>query len=305
MIEKSFISTNKKDYLINQFAKDEQTDSKNTILTGFSNIDTDIQLKQGVYLLGGIPSIGKTTFIVQLVDQIAQLGNQVLFISLEQLEYELTCKSLNRIQHQFECSKQEAIERYLEFADNITTIISKRALSIDDIETIVDEFVNSKKDSLQNSMPVVVIDYLQLVHINNQNTREGVNDISKKFVNMKKKHHLILFILSSLNRTNYMNQIDFESFKESGNLEYDADVVWGLQYQIMTTDKFDNTNSISAKRRMLLDAKTEDIRKVEIVCLKNRNGKVSDKWLFDYDTTSDMFMPETQSVYPGKKQICI
>ena len=41
-----------------------------------------------------------------------------------------------------------------------------------------------------------------------------------------------LIIISSFNRVNYYRQVSFESFKESGNIEYTADVVWALQMYV-------------------------------------------------------------------------
>ena len=38
--------------------------------------------------------------------------------------------------------------------------------------------------------------------------------------------------ISSFNRVNYFQQVSFESFKESCNIEYSADVVWSLQMYI-------------------------------------------------------------------------
>lgn len=49
--------------------------------TGFSNLDDALGggLYEGVYLVGGIPSLGKTTFAVQIADYMAENGNDILF----------------------------------------------------------------------------------------------------------------------------------------------------------------------------------------------------------------------------------
>lgn len=50
---------------------------------GFSNIDAKVSFYPGLYVLGAISSLGKTTFIHQMADQLAKAGEHVLFFSLE------------------------------------------------------------------------------------------------------------------------------------------------------------------------------------------------------------------------------
>ena len=62
-------------------------DSVNTpyIPTGFSNLDKILEggLYEGLYIVGAISSLGKTTLITQIADQIAEAGEDVLIFSLE------------------------------------------------------------------------------------------------------------------------------------------------------------------------------------------------------------------------------
>lgn len=287
------------EYIKNQYHTDFNDSQKNIALTGFENIDTSFTLKKGLHLIGGVPSVGKTTFLVQLVDQLAMNGNHVLFMSLEQNEFDLTYKSLRRLKYLNNLSSdEEAIELYSQFADRIVTVTTETSVSIDDIEYTVNTYVNNlKTEAIQNNQeyvpPIVVIDYLQLIKADNFNQREGVNYISNVLINLKKRHNLIMLVVSSLNRANYMSQIDFESFKESGNLEYDADVLLGIQYGVMNNEKFEsNTTSINTKRKLIHEAKSESIRDVEIVCLKNRGGSIPERWTFKYNTDCDLFIPQ-------------
>ena len=64
-----------------------------------------------------------------------------------------------------------------------------------------------------------------------------------------------------------MLPIDFESFKESGSIEYSADVVWGLQLQIIN-DQHLHRLRVCHRERMIAMAKAASPRKVELVCLK-------------------------------------
>ena len=65
--------------------------------TGFWNIDEKVSLYPGLYVLGAISSLGKTTFVHQLSDQLAENGEHILFFSLEQTCFELVTKGISRI----------------------------------------------------------------------------------------------------------------------------------------------------------------------------------------------------------------
>jgi len=53
-------------------------------------------LFEGLIILGAISSLGKTSLVLQIVDQIAKQGHDVLFISLEMAQSELISKSVSR-----------------------------------------------------------------------------------------------------------------------------------------------------------------------------------------------------------------
>ena len=89
-----------------------------------------------------------------------------------------------------------------------------------------------------------------------------------------------------------MTPIDFESFKESGGIEYTADVIWGLQLQAINDEIFNKEGKIKEKREKIKQAKAADPRKIELVCLKNRNGKPYFSCGFTYYPKYDLFSPE-------------
>jgi replicative DNA helicase len=69
------------------------------IPTNFPELDKilDEGLYEGLYILGAISSLGKTSFALQIADQIAQQGQDVLIFSLEMAMTELMAKSISRI----------------------------------------------------------------------------------------------------------------------------------------------------------------------------------------------------------------
>lgn len=76
-------------------------ESANTpnIPTGFANLDKvlDGGFYEGLYVLGGSTSLGKTTFAMQICDNVAINGFDALVFSLEMSRTELMAKSISRI----------------------------------------------------------------------------------------------------------------------------------------------------------------------------------------------------------------
>ena len=77
--------------------------------------------------------------------------------------------------------------------------------------------------------PVICLDYLQIVPSGKETTKQGVDDSVRKLKKFQRDINTTLIVISSFNRANYTQGVSYESFKESGNIEYSADVVWGLQ----------------------------------------------------------------------------
>ena len=106
-----------------------------------------------------------------------------------------------------------------------------------------------------------------------------------------------------MNRQNYLTPIDFESFKESGGIEYTADVVWGLQLSVMNDEMFDKEKNLKAKREAVRVAKAESPRRVELVCLKNRYGISSYKCEYEYFAKYDYFKPLMSDNFEKSKRV--
>ena len=84
--------SNINDYFKNDFLKDlEEMSRFNGLSTGFDNIDEVQILLPGLYLVGAEPAIGKTTFVWQILEQMARNGCKCIYCS-----YEMSKKALYR-----------------------------------------------------------------------------------------------------------------------------------------------------------------------------------------------------------------
>ena len=217
--------------------------------TGFENIDRLIGcLYPGLYVLGAISSLGKTTFVHQLGDQLAREGDHVLFFSLEQSRFEMVTKGMSRLTAQENLKTavsaidirqgvltdtvRRAAETYAGFAKYETIIECDFNTTIETIVGTVEEYIRQR-----HVVPVVIVDYLQIIQpLERGSTKDAVDGHVKALKKLQVNYDLVLIVISSLNRQNYLTPIDFESFKESGGIEYTADVIWGLQLQVMNED---------------------------------------------------------------------
>ena len=260
----------------------DDTKVKRTPL-GFNKIDNLLNggVPNGLITLGAIPSIGKTTFMLQVADNMASMENtKVLFFSLEMSRFDLISKSLSRLTYQCEdleqltcdelLSNDEAIDyntiaqRYEPMANNLYTI--DYLYKIEDITS----FINQFRDAFSNENVVVIIDYLQYILCGNSNDKQAIDLITKRLKELSKELGITIIAISSLNRANYSGNITMESFKESGSIEYTSDILMGLEY--INTNATDR--DVEAKKCP---------RKVAISIIKNRYGSLG-KINFDFYT---------------------
>lgn len=309
----TYIEYNLLTYLTDYMKKDaDNFKTAANVPTGYANLDKVTKLFPGLYVIGAITSLGKTTFIHQMCDQLAKQGRDIVYFSLEQSVIEMTSKSLARIMAQkneenpnWGCPLTaleirmnmdderviEASKEYSQYAANFTMLDCSFNMTIKDIEDYVNNYINTRKEK-----PIVVIDYLQIINLENKsnNSKDNIDTIVKRLKQLQKDHNLTLIVISSFNRQNYMTEIDYESFKESGGIEYSADVLWGLQLEVLHDDIFNKTNNINEKREKVREAKKENPRKIELVCLKDRYGISSYTRNFLYYSANDLFVPNNK-----------
>lgn len=275
--------------------------------TGFSNLDAAAGgLFPGLYILAALSSLGKTTFALQLADQIAAAGTDVLFFSLEQSKLELVSKSLARrtAQNDINTAVDSLSIRRGVFTESVIHAIAEYKRTIADRLSIIEgnfacnvsfigEYIRKYIDKT-GTHPVIFVDYLQILQgepDKRQTAKEVIDNTVTELKRISRSLGVTIFAVSSVNRAGYLLPIDFESLKESGGIEFTADVIWGLQLQCLNDPIFDKANNIKQRREMIKEQKKADPRKIELVCLKNRYGISSFSCYFDYYPQYDLFKP--------------
>ena len=302
-----------KDFFANHFqAEIDNMKSYANRLTGFKNIDDQQFFSPGLYVIGATPSAGKTTFCWQLLEQLAQNGETCIYCSYEMSKLELFSKSIAR-------------ELFLRSPSTKLTAanIRKGSWSVE-LEHVISDFSSSERDlsvfelqdeSIDNLLallrplcqnkkhaPVVCLDYLQIVPSSKDSTKLSVDDSVRKLKKFQRDTNTTFIVISSFNRQNYTQSVSFESFKESGNIEYTADVVWALQLFALNSI---NSFNISEARQKIEQAKKQQPRQIQLKCLKNRQG-TNYECFFRYHSAHDYFEPcddfnNTEPTFQNKK----
>lgn len=282
--------------MIDIFSDSEQY---KTISTGFRRLDSLLSggLYEGLYVIGGLPSLGKTTFTMQICDQIAKAGNDVLIFSLEMSRKQLISKSISRETHEYiernqlsvsyasqylQILKREntgtaidreirqrvtdsAMKAYAGYANHISIYQSVMSVTPETIREVIEAHLRAIGNT-----PVIIVDYLQIMGANG-NCRTDKERIDRNVSALKRisnDYGVPVIAVASVNRDSYEKKIKLSSFKESGGIEYGADVVIGLQFT-------DAENKIE-------NEEDDYLRRITAVVLKNRFGIAGEKANADY-----------------------
>lgn len=307
-LEKAAYKKNSAKFYIPSFM-DEIKNSINTpcIPTGFSKLDEALDggLYEGLYIVGAISSLGKTTFCLQMADQIARRGQDVLIFSLEMARSELMAKSISRLtaliathekyyterggirnakttrgitvykryEKYNETEKKlinDAIKLYEPAAEHIYIVEGVGDIGVKQIRETIEKHI-----SFTGKKPVVIVDYMQILTPWNerasdkQNTDKAVLELKR----ISRDNKIPLIAVSSFNRENYTAAASMKAFKESGAIEYSCDVLIGMQLEGAGEKDFDE-----------MGKKKTNPRSVELIILKNRNGETGAKIAMNYYT---------------------
>lgn len=236
------------------------------IPTGFIDLDykTSGMQPSDFILIAARPSMGKTAFVLNLVDHVAvKKGLPCMVFSLEM-------------------SKEQLVNRMLAMESNVDSqklrtgtltdsdwdavvegigIIGNSKLIIDDTPGITMSELRSKcrKMKLEFGLNMVIIDYLQLMSGSGkgrgENRQQEISEISRSLKGLARELNAPVISLSQLSRaceTRPDHRPMLSDLRESGAIEQDADVVMFLyrdDYYNKDTDKPNIAEVIIAKQR--------------------------------------------------------
>ena len=252
--------------------------------TGFDEIDHYLSglQKSDLIILGARPSLGKTTFTLDIAKNAAARDNAVAIFSLEMSRDQIIDRLIaaeaqvplwrlrtGRLTDEMEFSMiQESLDK-----------LSKYQIYIDDTPSPTILQIRAMARRLQaecHNLSLIIIDYVQLIMPRNanQNSVQQYTEISHGLKSLARELNLPVLAVSQLSRA--VDQRDskvprLSDLRETGALEQDSDVVM----------------FIYRKDRDKISVEPEEQNAAEIIIAKHRNGPLGTVQLkFDHEKVS-------------------
>ena len=209
------------------------------IPTGFTHLDdmTSGLQNSDLILIAGRPSMGKTAFALNLVDNIAaKKGFVTAFFELEMSREQMVNRMLAMESHLDSQKLRKGDLNDMEWEELIagSSIVARSKLIIDDTPgiTVAELRSRCRKYKLEHGLQLVVIDYLQLMagsgRRGSENRQQEISEISRGLKALARELNVPVVALSQLSRapeqrTDHRPML--ADLRESGAIEQDADVV--------------------------------------------------------------------------------
>lgn len=242
------------------------------IATGYGDLDRTTSGLQAadVVIVAGRPSMGKTTFAMNIAENVAMHSDKpVLVFSMEMPKEALLLRmlsSLARVDQSELRSGQLQEHAWSTVFSTINMMTEHMNLFIDDTPALTPTDLRSRARRLareHGGIRLIVIDYLQLMrvpHLNDNRVNE-VSEISRNIKALAKELHVPVIALSQLSRKcedrNDKRPV-MSDLRESGSIEQDADLVMFVY------------------RDEVYHPDTEEKGMAEILIRKHRNGPTGD-----------------------------
>ena len=263
------------DVAMNVLRKVEEASKQKNAITGVASgfIDLDYRTagfqKSDLILIAARPSMGKTAFVLNILDHVAVKKQEpVMIFSLEMSKEQLANRLLS-LETKIEADKlRKGTLTDEEWGDLIEGVdrLSRSAVYIDDTPGITVSELRGKcrKRKLESGLSLIMIDYLQLMSgekgkRSSENRQQEISDISRSLKALAREMDCPVIALSQLSRAVEQrpdHRPMLSDLRESGAIEQDADVVMFLY-----RDDYYNKD-------------TEHPNEAEVIIAKQRNGAI-------------------------------
>ena len=238
------------------------------VATGYTDLDDKTSGLQpsDLIIVAGRPSMGKTSFTMNIVEQAAIKGGLTVGVfSMEMSAEQLTMRmlsSLGRIdQHKVRSGRLDDDD--WPRLTSALTMLNDTSIYIDDTPALTPLELRARCRRLkrEKDLGLVVVDYLQLMQVpgTKENRATEIAEISRGLKALAKELQVPVVAVSQLNRSLEQRPDKrpvMSDLRESGAIEQDADVILFIY-----RDEVYNENS-------------EHKGKAEIIISKQRNGPI-------------------------------
>lgn len=255
------------------------------VTTGFKQLDKLLTGLHGgeLVLVGARPSMGKTSFAINIASAAAAKGYGVAVFSLEMPREQIAMRILcgdARVDMQHVRSGTLRDKEWIKLAQTVNPL-SNEKIYIDDTAGLTPSQMRSRvrRLKLEKGLDLVVIDYLQLMGADgkSENRQQEVSEISRRLKAIALELEIPILACAQLSRANTQRQVKkpmLSDLRDSGSIEQDADVVMFLH------------------RESYYDAASEETNTAEVIVAKQRNGPLGTiklNWLSEFTLFEDMY----------------
>lgn len=267
------------------------------ISTGFNELNSIIGggIYPGLFVIAAEPGGGKTTFALQIASKIAaDTQKDVYFFSLEMSKYELIGRIISRMTaertNNLKFAKSELGitdgSRYINYNSEELRLIDESMNEFENkiaphlyihesVGTCTPNVIRREVQELitnTHQTPVIIVDYLQILQAEdkyiNSSDKSRIDTTITELKRISRDFNTPVICISSMSRAKYnttSDKLNIDCFKESGGIEYTADIAAAL------VTRKESTNQGIKKRYCRLEI------------MKNRKGE---RWQsVDYEYT--------------------
>ncbi len=248
----------------------------NKMTTGFGKGD--------LIILAARPAMGKTSLVLNMVQNLINHNKGVAFFSLEMPSEQLMLRLLS-IQTSIYLTKLrvgDINDEESQRLEDATAAMKASKLFIDDSSTVNINQLRSKLRKLKSQHPdieLAVIDYLQLLSAAGTKDRhQEVSEISRGLKMLARELEIPIIALSQLNRgleSRNDKRPMLSDIRESGSIEQDADIilfVYRDDVYLYKEEKEREKEALKEGKEFISQYVEKDEEEAEIIIGKQRNG---------------------------------
>ena len=248
----------------------------NALTSGFNRGD--------LIILAARPSMGKSSFAIEIILRTTKSGNGVALFSLEMPKDQIALRMLS-IESGVSLQKIRTgkVDSYQsKLINKAKHNLSRRQIVIDDTSTLTMRQIRSKLRRIIANNPTIklaIIDYLQLISsISNKDRHIQVAEMSRGLKLLARELNIAIIALSQLNRsleTRADKRPILSDLRESGSVEQDADLILFIYREDVYKQQEEKQKAEELRKKGIpyQSKKIENsISDTELIIGKQRNG---------------------------------
>lgn len=241
--------------------------------TGYKTLDNKLgggMFRQGMYIVGARPGMGKTTLGVNIAENITKREKNVLMVSLEMSRTQIMAKRIARDAKMSynklmagglsEAEHKQAVESAVTLSSRPFNLVDKSKMTVADIGRAARQI---------KGLEAIVVDYLGLIRDDETNSNkpryEEMTDISANLKALAKLLGIPIVVLCQLNRESTKSadkRPQLQDLRDTGAIEQDADAVILLHRPEYYNAEKNNPDYVQP-----------EFEEIEMIVAKNRHGE--------------------------------